>query len=63
MPLCPVRGACHTGSMTSLAADLAVLIGLLALFAFVVLSTLRINRNRRLRTRSRRITARLLNWK
>jgi hypothetical protein len=49
--------------MTSLAADLTVLIGLLALFAFVVLSTLRINRNRRLRTRSRRITARLLNWK
>jgi hypothetical protein len=49
--------------MTSLAADLSVLIGLLALFTFVVLSTLRINRSRKLRTRSRRITARLLNWK
>jgi hypothetical protein len=49
--------------MTSWAADLSVLIGLLALFAFVVLSTLRINRNRKLRTRSRRMTDRLLNWK
>jgi hypothetical protein len=49
--------------MTSWAADLSVLAGLLALFVFVVLSTLRINRNRKLRTRSRRITARLLNWK
>ena len=49
--------------MTSLVADLSVLIGLLALFAFVVLSTLRINRNRKGRLRSRRITARLLNWK
>ena len=36
-----------------------MLVGLLALFAFVVLSTLKINRNRKLRTRSRRITARL----
>jgi hypothetical protein len=49
--------------MTSLAADLSVLIGLVALFAFVVLSTLRINRNRKFRIRSRRIAARLLNWK
>jgi hypothetical protein len=46
-----------------LAADFAVLIGLLTLFGVVVFGTVRINRNRRLRTRSRRITARLLNWK
>ena len=49
--------------MTSWAADLSVLVALMALFAFVVFSTLRINRSRKLRTRSRRITARLLNWK
>jgi hypothetical protein len=49
--------------MTSWAAELSVLVGLLALFVFVVFSTLRINRTRKLRMRSRRITARLLNWK
>jgi len=49
--------------MTSWAAELSVLVGLLALFVFVVLGTLRINRNRKLRMRSRRITARLMNWK
>lgn len=49
--------------MTSLVSDLSVLIGLVGLFAFVVLCTLRINRNRKFRMRSRRITARLLNWK
>jgi hypothetical protein len=49
--------------MTSLMADLSVLAGLIALFAFVVLSTLKINRNRKIRGRSRRITERLLNWK
>ena len=53
----------HTETMTSWAADLSVLVGLLGLFAFVVLSTLRINRNRKVRSRSRRITDRLLNWK
>ena len=52
----------HWG-MTSLAADLSVLVGLVTLFVVVVFGTVRINRNRRLRTRSRRITARLLNWK
>jgi len=49
--------------MTSWAADLSVLLALVALFAFVVFGTLRFNRSRKLRTRSRRITARLLNWK
>jgi hypothetical protein len=49
--------------MTSILADLSVLIGLLALFACVILSTLGINRNRKGRIRARRITARLLNWK
>jgi hypothetical protein len=49
--------------MTSLAGDLSVLVGLLALFAFAILSTLKINRNRKLRTRSQKMAARLLNWK
>ena len=49
--------------MTSLAGDVSVLVGLVALFTFVLLSTLRINRSRKGRMRSRRITARLLNWK
>jgi hypothetical protein len=52
----------HWG-MTSWAANLSVVIGLLGLFGFVVFNTLRINRNRRSRLRNRRITARLLNWK
>jgi len=52
----------HWG-MTSWAANLLVVLGLLGLFGFVVFNTLRINRNRRSRLRSRRITARLLNWK
>ena len=58
-----MSGACQTKNMTSLMADLSVLAGLIALFAFVVLSTLKINRNRKIRGRSRRITERLLNWK
>jgi hypothetical protein len=49
--------------MTSWLPDLAVLIGLLGLFAFVVLGTLIINRNRKGRERSRRMTDRLLHWK
>jgi len=52
----------HLG-MTPWAANLSVVVGLLGLFGFVVFNTLRINRNRRSRQRSRRITARLLNWK
>jgi hypothetical protein len=49
--------------MTSWAADLSVLLALVALFAFVSFRTVRFNRGRKLQTRSRRITARLLNWK
>jgi hypothetical protein len=49
--------------MTSLAGELSVVVGLLVLSVFVVFSSLRINRNRKERTRSRRITDRLLNWK
>ena len=46
-----------------LAGDLSVVIGLVVLSVFVVFSSLRISRNRKVRTRSRRITDRLLNWK
>jgi len=49
--------------MPSLVDDLSVLIGLVALFLCVLLSTLSVNRSRKLRLRSRQITARLLNWK
>jgi hypothetical protein len=49
--------------MGSLAADLWTLAGLLAFLAFVLMSTLIINRNRKARVRRRRFTARLLNWK
>jgi len=49
--------------MTSLAADLCVLAGLVALLVFVLLSTARINHNRKARVRMQKITARLLNWK
>ena len=49
--------------MGSLAADLSVLAGMLGLLAFLLLSTLKINRNRKVRSRTRRLTDRLLNWK
>lgn len=50
-------------TMTSLAADLCVLAGLVALLVFALLSTARINHNRKARVRMQKITARLLNWK
>jgi len=49
--------------MGSLATDLWVLAGLLAFLAFLLMSTVVINRNRKARVRRRRFTARLLNWK
>jgi len=49
--------------MGSLAADLSVLTGLVGLLAFLLLSTVRINRSRKDRQRKRRFTDRLLNWK
>lgn len=49
--------------MTSLFGDLSVLVGLVALLICVLLSTLSVNRSRKMRLRGRRITARLLNWK
>lgn len=49
--------------MGSLAGDLSVLAGLVGLLAFLLLSTVRINRNRKDRLRKRRFTDRLLNWK
>jgi len=49
--------------MGTLAGDLSVLTGLVGLLAFLLLSTVRINRNRKDRQRKRRFTDRLLNWK
>ena len=49
--------------MGSIAAELSVLAGLLGLLAFLLFCTLKINRNRKVRTRRRRLTDRLLNWK
>lgn len=49
--------------MGSLAGDLSVLAGLIGLLAFLLLSTAKINRNRKDRLRKRRYTDRLLNWK
>ena len=49
--------------MSSLSADVCTAVGALALLAFVLLSTLRINQNRKTRGRSRKLTARILNWK
>jgi hypothetical protein len=49
--------------MGSIAADLCVLTGMLALLVFVVMSTTRINHHRKARLRMQKITARLLNLK
>ena len=49
--------------MESVAADLSVLAGLLGFLAFLLFGTLKINRNRKVRLRKRRMTDRLLNWK
>jgi hypothetical protein len=48
--------------MGSLTPDFLVLIGLLAMMAYLLLSTLGLNRNRRIRGIKRRITDRLLSW-
>jgi hypothetical protein len=49
--------------MESLAADLGAVAGMLGLLVFLILSTLWLNHNRKTRTRVRKLTARLLNWK
>ena len=49
--------------MSSLAGDIFALAGLLALFAFLVLSTLKINRNRKARSYGRKVVDRLISWK
>jgi len=49
--------------MGSLAGDLAVLAGMLGLLTFLLLSTVKINRNRKVRSRTRRVADRLLYWK
>ena len=49
--------------MSSLTADICSAVGTLALLAFLLLSTLGVNTNRKLRLRSRKLTSRLLNWK
>ena len=48
--------------MGSLTPDLFVLIGLLAMDAYLLISVFGINRNRRIRNIKRRVTERLLNW-
>ena len=52
-----------TSQMSSLAADICTAVGALALLAFVLLSTMRINQNRKIRDHSRKLTSRILNWK
>ncbi|MBZ5606717.1 MAG: hypothetical protein LAP38_00555 [Acidobacteriia bacterium] len=49
--------------MSSLNGDLGAVAGMLALLVFLLLSTLWINHNRKARTRMRKLTERLLNWK
>jgi hypothetical protein len=49
--------------MNSLATEICTALGALGLLAFVLLGTLRINQNRKSRDRSRKLAARILNWK
>ncbi len=49
--------------MSSLTVDICAAVGTLGLLAFLLLSTLRINQNRKLRVHSRKLASRLLNWK
>lgn len=49
--------------MGSIATDLAALGGLLGLLAFLMFGTLKINKNRKVRTQKRRFAERLVNWK
>ena len=48
--------------MGSLTTDFLVLTGLLAMLAYLLLSTFGLNRNRRIRGMKRRITERILSW-
>jgi len=48
--------------MGSLTTDLFMLAALLSMLAYLLLSTLGVNRNRRIRGMRRRITDRLLSW-
>lgn len=49
--------------MNSLATVICAAVGALGVLTVVLLSTLRINQNRKARDRSRRVAARILNWK
>jgi hypothetical protein len=49
--------------MSSMTADICAAVGTLALLAFLLLGTLRINNTRKARDRSRKLASRLLNWK
>jgi len=49
--------------MSSLTVDICAAVGTLGLLAFLLLSTLRINHNRKVRVRSRKLASRLLNWR
>ena len=49
--------------MSSMAVDICAAVGMLALLAFLLLATLRINQSRKARDRSRKLASRLLNWK
>jgi hypothetical protein len=48
--------------MGSLTPDIFILTGLLAMLAYLLLSTFGLNRNRRIRGIKRRITDRILSW-
>lgn len=56
------RRRCETQGM-GLVSDFSVLLGLIGLLAFALFCTLRINKNRKLRGETRRITSRLMDWK
>jgi len=49
--------------MSSVTTDILGMVGMLGLLAFALLCTLRINQNRKIRQHSRKLAARLLNWK
>lgn len=63
MPLKTGRAPAECWPMSSLNGDLGAVAGMLALLVFLLLSTLWINHNRKARTRMRKLTERLLNWK
>jgi len=57
------QGRRYFGGMNSLATVICAAVGALGVLTVVLLSTLRINQNRKARDRSRRVAARILNWK